>query len=55
MSHHNNPLNENCLEHIFSTFELLGQFNVLEANSRALMLKVIKTVFLHNKILLINK
>jgi len=39
MSHHNNPLNENCLEHIFSTFELLGQFNVLEANSRALMLK----------------
>jgi len=41
MSHHSNPLNEICLEHIYTTFELLGQFNVLEANSRALMLKVI--------------
>jgi len=38
MSHHN-PLNEICIEHIYSTFELLGQFNNLEANSRALMLK----------------
>jgi len=39
MSHHNNPLNDVCVEHIFATFELLGQFNNLEANSRALMLK----------------
>ncbi|ORX82436.1 hypothetical protein BCR32DRAFT_244177 [Anaeromyces robustus] len=38
MTHHN-PLNEICIEHIYSTFELLGQFNNLEANSRALMLK----------------
>jgi hypothetical protein len=39
MSHHNNPLNDVCLEHIYATFELLGQFNNLEASSRALMLK----------------
>jgi hypothetical protein len=39
MSHHSNPLNDVCLEHIYLTFELLGQFNNLEANSRALMLK----------------
>jgi len=55
MSHHSNPLNDVCLEHIYLTFELLGQFNNLEANSRALMLKVKTKINYHNNYFKYNK